>query len=101
FPEPVKNPPPWICTMTGRCELAVAPAGAQTFRKRQSSLEPAAGGPSWSGDGWMHSSPKAVAASVVVQGAGGCGGSQRSEPTGGDAEGVPSHSVTPLSTMPQ
>ena len=34
-------------------------------------------------------------------GAAGCGGCQRRGPTGGAAYGMPSHSLTPLSTIPQ
>jgi len=45
--------------------------------------------------------PTAVAFKVAVQGATGWGGAQRSLPTGGAAYGMPSHSFTPFTTMPQ
>src|SRR3989442_199175 len=37
---------------------------------------------------------------VALHGACGCGGAQRRLPTGGAAYGMPSHSLTPLTTMP-
>src|SRR5215469_5765138 len=98
-PEPTTKPPPWICTITGRPgRLAdpFAPDGAQTLMKRQFSLPPD-GKP---GNCWAHSLPNAVASMVADQGAGGCGGCQRRLPTGGAAYGIPSHSLTPLTTVP-
>jgi hypothetical protein len=49
----------------------------------------------------VHSLPNVVACRLAVHGACGCGGCQRSAPTGGAAYGMPSHSLTPLSTIPQ
>lgn len=72
--------------------MAVALAGAHTFRNRQSSL-PAVP------EVVVHSLPKAVAGNVVVHGVGGCGGFQRRFPTGGAAYGIPSHSLTLLTDV--
>src|ERR1700733_10079355 len=83
--------------MTGRFDPAVALCGAQTLTNRQFSVPPDGN----AGKSCTHSLPKAVASRVEVHGVGGCGGSQRREPTGGCAYGMPSHSETPLLTMPQ
>src|SRR5215469_9534938 len=96
-PEPITKPPPWMCTITGRPADAFTPEGAQTLMNRQFSLPPA-GNP---GNCCAHSLPYAVACKVDDQGAGGCGGRQRRFPTGGAAYGIPSHSLTPLATVPQ
>ena len=82
--------------MTGR---PCAPGGAQTLMNRQSSLP--AFGPDFPAAGCVQMLPTAVALSVAVQDAGGRGGAQRRLPTGGAAYGMPSHSLTPLTTMPQ
>src|SRR2546425_12288788 len=84
-----------MCAMTGR---PCAPCGAQTLMNRQSSLP--AFGPDFPMAGCVQMLPKAVAASVALHGACGCGGAQRRLPTGGAAYGMPSHSLTPLTTMP-
>src|SRR5215469_6839577 len=98
LPFPMTKPPPWMCTRTGRFAPAAVPCGAQTLRYRQFSVPPV-GNPG-TGNCWTHSLPNEVACSVVVQGAGGCGGCQRSAPTGGAAYGMPSHWTTPPLTMP-
>src|ERR1700693_874190 len=85
-----------MCAMTGRPR---APGGAQTLRNRQSALP--AFGPDFPAAGCVQMLPKAVAASVVLQAACSCGEAQRRLPTGGAAYGMPSHSLTPLTTMPQ
>src|SRR4051812_38998982 len=90
LPDPPKKPPPWMCTSTGRWR---PPGGFHTFRKRQSSLDEGT-------VGLRHSFPNAVAANGVVHRAGACGGAQRRAPTGGAAYGIPSHSPTPLTTIP-
>src|SRR4051794_15912738 len=91
LPEPPKNPPPWMCTSTGR--PVAASAGRHTFTNRQSSLVPEF-------DGDRQVLPNAVAAFVWVQAAAGSGGCQRRAPTGGAAYGIPSHSLTPLTVIP-
>src|SRR5215468_885592 len=75
-----------------------APGGAQTLMNRQSSLPWF--GPDFPICGCVQTAPNAVALSVVVQDSAGCGGAQRRSPTGGAAYGMPSHSLTPLNTMP-
>src|SRR5262245_45099872 len=87
-----------MCTSTGRFAPAAIPCGAQTLRYRQFSVPPV-GNPG-TGDCWTHSPPNEVACSVVVQGAGGWGGCQRSAPAVGAGNGTPSHGVTPPLTMP-
>jgi hypothetical protein len=57
--------------------------GAHTLMKRQFSLP--AFGPDFPTAGCVQMLPKAVAFIVVLQGAAGCGGAQRSLPTGGAA----------------
>src|SRR5215470_314727 len=84
----------WV--ITGR---PCAPGGAQTLMNRQSSLPWF--GPDFPICGCVQTAPKAVAFSVVVQDSAGCGGAQRRSPTGGAAYGMPSHSFTPLMTIPQ
>src|SRR5215468_4743200 len=84
-----------MCAITGS---PIAPGGAQTLMNRQSSLP--VFGPDFPTAGCVQMLPKAVAASVALHGAGGCGGVQRRLPTGGAAYGMPSHSLTPLNTMP-
>src|SRR4051794_16666316 len=91
LPLPPKNPPPWMCTSTG---WRPPVAGFQTLRYRQSSLELGT-------VGLRHSLANCVAARGAVHGAGAFGGAQRSAPTGGCAYGMPSHSPTPLATVPQ
>src|SRR6516164_6074218 len=76
-----------------------APGGAQTLMNRQSSLPWF--GPDFPMSGCVQTEPKEVALSVTVQGSAGSGGAQRRSPTGGAAYGMPSHSFTPLTTMPQ
>jgi hypothetical protein len=94
------KPPPCIQTITGNFGSFVAEAGAQIFRKRQSSekvvLEP---GKLLCGQ-LAHS---LVASRTSFHGTTGCGGRQRFSPTGGAAKGIPlkletSPSVTPRTT---
>src|SRR6266850_7908909 len=85
-----------MCAITGR---PCAFGGAQTLMNRQSSLP--AFGPFFPAAGCVQMLPTAVAFNVAVQGATGWGGAQRSLPTGGAAYGMPSHSFTPFTTMPQ
>src|SRR5487761_1101889 len=102
FPEPTRNPPPWICTITGSPAADVVPGGRQTLTNRQFWLPVSGRGEAAVGlAGWVHSLPNVVACSLAVHGACGCGGCQRSAPTGGAAYGMPSHSLTPLTTIPQ
>src|SRR5215475_5910214 len=75
--------------------------GAQTLMKRQSSLEFGSIGPIFPAAGCVQMWPNWVALSVAVHDAAGCGGAQRRFPTGGVAYGMPSHSLTPFTTMPQ
>src|SRR5215471_1675869 len=82
--------------ITGR---PCASGGAQTLMNRQSSLP--LFGPDFPICGCVQISPKAVALSVAVQDSAGCGGAQRRSPTGGAAYGMPSHSIAPLTTIPQ
>src|SRR5579864_4032950 len=86
-----------MCTSTGRSADPFAPEGAQTLMNRQFSLPPAGKG----GNCCAHSLPNAVACRMDDQGAGGCGDRQRRSPTGGAAYGIPSHSLTPLTAVPQ
>src|SRR5579859_8025709 len=102
FPEPTRNPPPWICTITGSPAADVVPGGRQTLTNRQFWLPVTGRGEAAVGlAGWVHSLPNVVACSLAVHGACGCGGCQRSAPTGGAAYGMPSHLLTPLPTIPQ
>src|SRR6267142_5696940 len=81
------NPPPWIQSITGSGSRPLR-IGAITFRYRQSSDA-------------VHAALFCTAAYVVLQAAAGCGGCQRSDPTGGAAYGIPSHCVVLPVTTPQ
>ena len=82
--------------MTGRSRPA-PPTGVKTFRYRQSSdvlVTPKAEG------GCGQCGAKLVAARTPVHGAAGCGGRQRSAPTGGAAYGMPRYSSVAPAVMP-
>jgi hypothetical protein len=84
------KPPPSNHTITGAPPAGIS-AGAQTFRVRQSSLVP---GASERRSGFVSttctgSGPKAEPSCTPVHGSRGCGGRQRSGPTGGAANGMP------------
>src|SRR6267142_2840766 len=81
------NPPPWIQSITGSGSRPLR-IGAITFRYRQSSDA-------------VHAALFCTAAYVALQAAAGCGGCQRSDPTGGAAYGIPSHCVVLPATIPQ
>src|SRR5690606_34669814 len=72
----------------------------QTFRYRQSSLtSPWCMNSSVQGGrdpatSWMQPAGKSSAERTSCQGSGGCGGAQRSEPTGGAAYGIPLYTRT-------
>src|SRR4051812_27129242 len=85
-----------MCVMTGS---PCAPGGAQTLMNRQFSLP--AIGPIFPDAPCVQMLPTCVAFNVPLQGAAGRGGAQRRLPTGGAAYGMPSHSLTPFTTMPQ
>jgi hypothetical protein len=84
--------------MTGLYEPVLWWLGAKTFRKRQSSDMLA-----WpKGDGgWGQCGANWVAARTPDQRAAGCGGCQRSAPTGGAAYGMPRNSSTPPFARPR
>src|ERR1700733_8587707 len=91
--SPVTSAPPWIQTMTG-CWPPVA--GVKTFRNRQSSDVLA--WPKGEAD-CGQCGANFVASRTPDQLAAGCGGCQRSAPTGGAAYGMPRNSSTaPLAT---
>src|SRR5689334_24039007 len=80
--------------MTGlRSAGLVAPD--QTFRNRQSS-DPRIPFP----DFCAHGGPNESLRLIPLQGMTGCGGFQRSCPTGGAANGIPLNEATPLSMVP-
>src|SRR5689334_9137209 len=80
--------------MTGlRSAGLVAPD--QTFRNRQSS-DPRIPFP----DFCAHGGPNESLRLIPLQGMTGCGGFQRSCPTGGAANGIPLNEATPLFTVP-
>src|SRR5689334_10917385 len=95
----MRNPPPWISTITG--SPGPAWAGMYMFSVRQSSLlttedvEPGGNG------GCGQFGPACMACNVVVQGVTGAGGRQRKAPIGGAANGTPRYVVTPFVTRPQ
>ena len=97
-PAPVMNAPPWMNTMTGR----PFPPGVQTLRTRQSSLStPADMSASTrveAATACGAAGPKRVASRTPDHETGGCGGANRSGPTGGAAYGMPRYAVTALST---
>ena len=77
-----------------------AKAGANTFRKRQSSLP--VGSPSFASSvapielaSCTHAEPNFVLSRAPVQRSAGSGARQRSGPTGGFANGIPSHACPP------
>ena len=84
LPAPPVNPPPWIQTITGRGrKLDVA--GVYTFRYRQSSAVLVTGTPVATLPFWAQTLPGLLASLIPRQRAAGCGGRQRSGPTGGAA----------------
>src|SRR6516225_3178295 len=89
--SPVTIPPPWIHTMTGKCEPACWWLGVKTFRYRQSSDMLA-----WPNSvaGCGQCGANRVASRTPDQLAPGCGGCHRSAPTGGAAYGMPRNSST-------
>src|SRR6516164_5891202 len=89
--SPVTSAPPWIHTMTGKCEPACWWLGVKTFRNRQSSDVLA-----WpKGDADCgQCGANCVASRTPDQLAAGCGGCHRSAPTGGAAYGIPRNSLT-------
>src|SRR6516164_3494064 len=89
--SPVTSAPPWIHTMTGKCEPACWWRGVKTFRNRQSSDVLA-----WpKGDGGCgQCGANCVASRTPDQRLAGCGGCHRSAPTGGAAYGMPRNSLT-------
>ena len=85
--------------MTGRRWLARAlPGGVKTFRYRQSSDVLA--WPNGETD-WAQCGANWVASRTPLQRAAGCGGRQRSEPTGGAAYGIPRNSSAAPVDMPR
>src|SRR5947207_11214279 len=101
-PEPVVKPPPWIHTITGR---GVDPSieRVQTFSVRQSSSVPISSPPMpapRAGAGWGAHLVHSPAGRTPSQGATGCGGRNRSSPTGGAANGRPLNTRTPSSSTP-
>src|SRR5450432_2539730 len=96
-PAPVRSDPPCTQTITGRLR-ALAPAGVNTFRYRQSSDELATPNED---DGCGQCGAKLVAARTPDQGLGGCGGCQRSGPTGGAAYWMPRNSSVAATVLPR
>src|SRR5215470_8951703 len=88
---PPAKPPPWIHTMTGsgRCGSIF---GVYTLTTRQSSAVLVLITPVPTLPVCAHTLPKVVTSLMPVQGAAGCGGRQRSAPTGGAAYCVPRNS---------
>ena len=85
-PAPVRNPPPWIHTITGRGGAGVE--GAHTLRVRQSSSVSRAGPGmmrSVAPGTWGAAKPALVASRTPVHASGGWGGRHRRGPTGGRA----------------
>src|SRR4051812_35485390 len=86
--------------MTGNL-AAGRSAGRQTFSTRQSSAGGVPSGAASPGNGsCAQSLPYARAGFAPVHGLTGCGGRQRSSPTGGAAYGMPLNELTPASTAP-
>src|ERR1700722_18738251 len=96
--SPTRKEPPWIHTMTGRCPRTRAPGGVKTFRYRQFSEVLATPNPE---GGCGQCGANAVAARIPVQGAAGCGGRQRSGPTGGAAYGMPRNASVRPAIVPR
>src|SRR6202034_1898796 len=84
--------------MTGRRPPTRAPGGVKTFRYRQFSDVLATPNPE---GGCGQCGANAVASRIPVQGAAGCGGRQRSGPTGGAAYGMPRNSSVRPAIMPR
>src|SRR6516225_8931467 len=89
--SPLTSAPPWIHTMTGKCEPACWWLGVKTFRNRQSSDVLAwPNGP----PGCGQCGANRVASRTPDQLVAGCGGCHRSAPAGGAAYGTPRNSLT-------
>src|SRR3954453_8387196 len=93
-PQPKFFDPPWRCTITGRCEEPVDASGANTLRKRQSSLPSVdatlpSGGKS---EGCRHGDPKLAASRTPLHEPARAGGRKRRAPIGAAAYGIPRHS---------
>src|SRR5262249_27793009 len=87
-PAPEVKPPPYAKTITGRrSEADFAPV--QTFKYRQSSLLGGGAAPPRPPPPCVHLGPNSSAFRTPVQLVTGCGGRQRSGPTGGAAKGIP------------
>src|SRR5258706_12122754 len=93
--DPTKFPPPCIQTITALGDL-LGHSGAQTFRKRQSSL--AALG-SWLLGSCAQGAPYAVASRTPAHAVTGIGSRQRNAPTGGAAYGMPLNTAPPFSSI--
>ena len=84
LPLPWEKPPPWIHTITGSLASRES-VGVDTLSARQSSSRFASSVLGAAACGCAQVWPYAVACRTPLHDAGGCGGRQRSAPTGGAA----------------